>query len=311
MLRIVPECPLTAAAEKPGRSVEAISAVASPSEAAAGSQPEPRTSATSWRSTPVRRARVSAASWARSWGVVTAQSLESRGPARAEPEARDVVRRRVGRLGGLRDHPEVRRARQAALEGVEHVGPGQELTGQRGHPDLGLAVEAGLGGLPPVKSRIVVARHVVHRDEDLLDRVLHDRGEGAVPAEVLATEGQPPAGEPAGRLEWRVGAPKAHPLRVEVRRVRGVEGHGDRLVRSPRLDGVSDQTDSQHFDVLVLGAGPGGYVAAIRAAQLGKSAAVIEEKYWGGVCLNVGCIPSKALLKNAELAHVLTHEKEK
>ena len=62
-----------------------------------------------------------------------------------------------------------------------------------------------------------------------------------------------------------------------------------------------------HFDVLVLGAGPGGYVAAIRAAQLGKTAAVIEEKYWGGVCLNVGCIPSKALLKNAELAHVLTH----
>jgi dihydrolipoamide dehydrogenase len=66
-----------------------------------------------------------------------------------------------------------------------------------------------------------------------------------------------------------------------------------------------------HFDVLVLGAGPGGYVAAIRAAQLGKSVAVVEDKYWGGVCLNVGCIPSKALLKNAELAHVLTHEKEK
>ena len=66
-----------------------------------------------------------------------------------------------------------------------------------------------------------------------------------------------------------------------------------------------------HFDVLVLGAGPGGYVAAIRAAQLGKTVAVVEEKYWGGVCLNVGCIPSKALLKNAELAHVLTHEKSK
>lgn len=66
-----------------------------------------------------------------------------------------------------------------------------------------------------------------------------------------------------------------------------------------------------HFDVLVLGAGPGGYVAGIRAAQLGKSVAVIEEKYWGGVCLNVGCIPSKALLRNAELAHVLAHEKDK
>lgn len=66
-----------------------------------------------------------------------------------------------------------------------------------------------------------------------------------------------------------------------------------------------------HFDTLVLGAGPGGYVAAIRAAQLGQKVAVVEEKYWGGVCLNVGCIPSKALLKNAELAHTLQHERAK
>ncbi|WP_210650386.1 dihydrolipoyl dehydrogenase [Nocardioides sp. SYSU D00065] len=66
-----------------------------------------------------------------------------------------------------------------------------------------------------------------------------------------------------------------------------------------------------HFDTLVLGAGPGGYVAAIRAAQLGQKVAVVEDKYWGGVCLNVGCIPSKALLKNAELAHTLQHEKAK
>ncbi len=65
-----------------------------------------------------------------------------------------------------------------------------------------------------------------------------------------------------------------------------------------------------HFDVLVLGAGPGGYVAAIRAAQLGKSVGIVEEKYWGGVCLNVGCIPSKALLRNAELAHIITKEKD-
>ncbi len=65
---------------------------------------------------------------------------------------------------------------------------------------------------------------------------------------------------------------------------------------------------SSHFDVVVLGAGPGGYVAAIRAAQLGKKTAIIEEKYWGGVCLNVGCIPSKALLRNAELAHIFNAE---
>jgi dihydrolipoamide dehydrogenase len=63
------------------------------------------------------------------------------------------------------------------------------------------------------------------------------------------------------------------------------------------------------FDLLVLGAGPGGYVAAIRASQLGLKAAVVEYKYWGGVCLNVGCIPSKALLRNAEIAHIITAEK--
>ncbi|GHB28768.1 MULTISPECIES: dihydrolipoyl dehydrogenase [Streptomyces] len=65
---------------------------------------------------------------------------------------------------------------------------------------------------------------------------------------------------------------------------------------------------STHYDVAVLGAGPGGYVAAIRAAQLGKSVAVIEKQYWGGVCLNVGCIPSKALLRNAEIAHIFHHQ---
>lgn len=68
---------------------------------------------------------------------------------------------------------------------------------------------------------------------------------------------------------------------------------------------------SSHFDLVVLGAGPGGYVAAIRASQLGLKVAVVESQYWGGVCLNVGCIPSKALLKNAELAHTLTHDKKK
>ncbi|QFG24391.1 dihydrolipoyl dehydrogenase [Actinomadura sp. WMMB 499] len=67
---------------------------------------------------------------------------------------------------------------------------------------------------------------------------------------------------------------------------------------------------SEHFDVVVLGAGPGGYVAAIRSAQLGLKTAIIEEKYWGGVCLNVGCIPSKALLRNAELAHIFTQEQK-
>lgn len=65
---------------------------------------------------------------------------------------------------------------------------------------------------------------------------------------------------------------------------------------------------TSHYDVVVLGAGPGGYVAAIRAAQLGLNTAVVEPKYWGGVCLNVGCIPSKALLRNAELVHIFTKD---
>jgi len=59
------------------------------------------------------------------------------------------------------------------------------------------------------------------------------------------------------------------------------------------------------YDVVVIGAGPGGYVAAIRASQLGLKAAIVDKQWLGGVCLNVGCIPSKALLKNAEVAHLL------
>jgi dihydrolipoamide dehydrogenase len=59
------------------------------------------------------------------------------------------------------------------------------------------------------------------------------------------------------------------------------------------------------YDVVVIGAGPGGYITAIRASQLGLKAAVVEKEFLGGICLNVGCIPSKSLLKNAELAHTL------
>ncbi len=62
---------------------------------------------------------------------------------------------------------------------------------------------------------------------------------------------------------------------------------------------------AKDYDVVVLGAGPGGYTAAIRAAQLGLKVAIVEKEWWGGVCLNVGCIPSKALLRNAELAHIV------
>lgn len=60
-----------------------------------------------------------------------------------------------------------------------------------------------------------------------------------------------------------------------------------------------------NYDVVVIGAGPGGYVCAIRASQNGLKTAIVDKQWLGGVCLNVGCIPSKALLKNAELAHTL------
>jgi dihydrolipoamide dehydrogenase len=64
----------------------------------------------------------------------------------------------------------------------------------------------------------------------------------------------------------------------------------------------------KEYNVVVIGAGPGGYVAAIRAAQLGLKTAIVEKRWLGGVCLNVGCIPSKALLKNAEIARTLRED---
>ncbi|HHC29601.1 MAG TPA: FAD-dependent oxidoreductase, partial [Rhodobacterales bacterium] len=61
----------------------------------------------------------------------------------------------------------------------------------------------------------------------------------------------------------------------------------------------------QTYDVIVVGAGPGGYVAAIRAAQLGLKVAVVEREHLGGICLNWGCIPTKALLRSAEVFHLM------
>lgn len=73
----------------------------------------------------------------------------------------------------------------------------------------------------------------------------------------------------------------------------------------------SQQTNTQNdFDIIVIGAGPGGYVAAIRAAQLGLKTAIIEKEHLGGVCLNWGCIPTKALLRSAEIKHLIDHAED-
>src|SRR5215469_1531278 len=64
------------------------------------------------------------------------------------------------------------------------------------------------------------------------------------------------------------------------------------------------------FDIIIIGSGPGGYVCAIRAAQLGFKTAIVERDYLGGICLNWGCIPTKALLRSAEIFHYLQHAKD-
>ena len=67
---------------------------------------------------------------------------------------------------------------------------------------------------------------------------------------------------------------------------------------------------AQNFDVIIIGAGPGGYVAAVRASQLGLKVAIVERESLGGICLNWGCIPTKAMLRSAEVFHLMQRAKE-
>ncbi len=67
---------------------------------------------------------------------------------------------------------------------------------------------------------------------------------------------------------------------------------------------------AESFDIIIIGSGPGGYVTAIRAAQLGFKVAIVEREYLGGICLNWGCIPTKALLRSAEIYHYMQHAKD-
>ncbi len=67
---------------------------------------------------------------------------------------------------------------------------------------------------------------------------------------------------------------------------------------------------NQNYDVVIIGGGPGGYVAAVRAAQLNQKVAIVEREFLGGVCLNIGCIPTKSLLRNAEIVNLLGEGKD-
>src|SRR6202047_317588 len=93
------------------------------------------------------------------------------------------------------------------------------------------------------------------------------------------------------------------------------------VASAPRNDGsersirLNDENEriamaDTSFDVIIIGSGPGGYVAAIRAAQLGFKTAIVEKAYLGGICLNWGCIPTKALLRSAEIFHYMQHAKD-
>ncbi len=76
------------------------------------------------------------------------------------------------------------------------------------------------------------------------------------------------------------------------------------------MEKSKEQFVAESYDLIILGSGPGGYVAAIRAAQLGFKTAIIEKSYLGGICLNWGCIPTKALLRSAEIYHYMKHAKD-
>src|SRR5690606_36198643 len=86
-------------------------------------------------------------------------------------------------------------------------------------------------------------------------------------------------------------------------------GNSGRLLSLPQCLKKQKQ-NKMNFDLIVLGSGPGGYVAAIRAVQLGMNVAIVEKENLGGICLNWGCIPTKALLKTAQVFEYLNHAED-
>lgn len=89
----------------------------------------------------------------------------------------------------------------------------------------------------------------------------------------------------------------------EGENVEDIKSTSEEKLEAKEVEENNKTIDENYYDVVILGAGPGGYVAAIRAAQLGANVAVVEKESLGGTCLNVGCIPTKTLVKNAEIIH--------
>ena len=148
----------------------------------------------------------------------------------------------------------------------------------------------------------VVLGDVVERDEHLVAGVLDEGGQRALPAHVLAAEGQPPAVQPAGAAQRRVRSPQGHLPRVHVAAVGGVErpwpqGRG----RDPPGRAPACGTMARVTRIGIIGGGPGGYEAALVAAQLGAEVTVVDRDGLGGSAVLTDCVPSKTLIATAEV----------
>ena len=86
--------------------------------------------------------------------------------------------------------------------------------------------------------------------------------------------------------------------------------HDVLVINYEKIKKFKDDLHQMNYDVIVIGSGPGGYVTAIRASQLGLKVAVVERESLGGICLNWGCIPTKALLKSAQVFEYIKHAKD-
>ncbi|OIO69871.1 MAG: dihydrolipoyl dehydrogenase [Zetaproteobacteria bacterium CG_4_9_14_3_um_filter_49_83] len=149
-------------------------------------------------------------------------------------------------------------------------------------------------------------------DEGVLHKII--AGEGAIvpvgaPIAVIAEEDEeiPDDYLPEGACEVAAeAAPVATPEEV-VQHIAAAQASAPADTHELQLKAAGVFNADGDYDVVVIGAGPGGYVAAIRAAQLGLKVACVESTHLGGICLNWGCIPTKALLRTAELINVIRH----